>query len=82
MDNVLERLYTRRLLSAYKSEDEEYQVANVVESTQAEVVGFLDQLLFGLNARESFRPKLGKLLQEAIKLWRPVQRSAVRGGRE
>jgi hypothetical protein len=60
MDDVLERLYTdnprgeaifrRRLLSAYKPEDEEHQVAKVVESTQAEVVGFLDPLLVGLNA--------------------------------
>jgi hypothetical protein len=89
MDDVLERLYTdnprgeaifrRRLLSAYKPEEEEYQVAKVVESTQAEVVGLLDPLLFSLNARENFRSELGKLLQEAVKLWRPVQRSAVRG---
>ncbi|KAI9781867.1 MAG: hypothetical protein M1839_005661 [Geoglossum umbratile] len=89
MDNVLERLYTdnprgevifrRRLLSAYKAEDEEYRVANIMESTQAEVVGFPDPLIFGLDARESFRSELGKLLQEAVKLWRPVQRSAVKG---
>ncbi|KAI9769838.1 MAG: hypothetical protein M1840_003832 [Geoglossum simile] len=68
MDDVLERLYTdnprgeaifrRRLLSAYKPEEEEYQVAKVMESTQAEVVGLLDPLLFGLNARESFRSEL------------------------
>jgi hypothetical protein len=89
MDNVLDRLYIdsprgeaifrRRLLSAYNPEDEEHQVTNVMESTVAEVVGILDPLLFGPETRESFQSELGQLLGEAVKLWRPVQRSAMKG---
>jgi hypothetical protein len=39
------------------------------------VVGILGPLL-GPNSRDGFQGEFNKLLQEAVKLWRPVQRSA------
>ncbi|KAI9858939.1 MAG: hypothetical protein M1813_007241 [Trichoglossum hirsutum] len=89
MDDVLDRLYMetprgeaifrRRLLSAYHPQEEEHQVMNVMESTLAEVVGILDPLLFSPDVRERFQSELGQLLVEAVNLWRPIQRSAMKG---
>ncbi|KFY67382.1 hypothetical protein V496_01573 [Pseudogymnoascus sp. VKM F-4515 (FW-2607)] len=86
MDSVLERLlqansrdeaiFRLRLLSAYKSEENTH-VTSVVKSTIQEVVTVLGPLI-SPDLQGDFQSKLGKLLQEAVKLWSPVQRSAVR----
>ncbi|KAL5349554.1 hypothetical protein ACLOAV_005849 [Pseudogymnoascus australis] len=86
MDSVLERLFgvnsrdeavfRLQLLAAYKSEENRH-VTSVVKSTIQEVVAVLG-LLISPDLQGDFQSKLGKLLQEAVKLWSPVQRSAVR----
>jgi hypothetical protein len=84
IDDVLKRLsntspheeaiFRLRLLSAYKQEEQQH-VTSVMAFTISEVVGILGPLL-ALNSRDGFQGEFDKLLQEAVKLWRPVQRSA------
>jgi hypothetical protein len=71
-----EAIFRLRLLSAYKR-DEHIYLTNVVTSTVSEVVDILGRLLVP-DSQNIFRLEIEKLLQEAIKLWGPVQRSAVR----
>jgi hypothetical protein len=77
-----EAIFRGQLLSAYNPQEEEHRVTDIMESTLAEVIGILDPLLFVPDARESFQSELGQLLGEAVKLWRPVQRSAMKGAVE
>ncbi|KFY93467.1 hypothetical protein V500_03693 [Pseudogymnoascus sp. VKM F-4518 (FW-2643)] len=86
MDSVLERLlrensrdeaiFRLQLLSAYKSEENRH-VTSVVKSTIQEVVTVLGPLL-SPDLQGDFQSELSKLLQEAVKLWSPVQRISVR----
>jgi hypothetical protein len=86
MDSVLERLlrvnsrdeaiFRLQLLSAYKNEENRH-ITSIVKSTIQEVVTVLGPLI-SPHLQGDFQSKLGKLLQEAVKLWSPVQRSAVR----
>jgi hypothetical protein len=86
MDDVMDRLFEDnpheeaifrlRLLSAYKR-DEHRHLTGVVASVVSEVVDILGRLIVP-DSQNIFRLEFEKLLQEAIKLWGPVQRSAVR----
>ncbi|OBT45132.1 hypothetical protein VE00_04291 [Pseudogymnoascus sp. WSF 3629] len=89
MDSVLERLlrvnsrdeaiFRLQLLSAYKSKENRH-VTSVVKSTIQEVATVLGPLV-SPDLQGDFHSKLGKLLQEAVKFWSPVQRSAKRKAR-
>jgi hypothetical protein len=86
MDEVLESLlegsprdeaiFRVRLLSAYKGEQQKH-LTNVVADTISEVVAILGPLL-APDSRDGFQSEFRRLLQEAVKLWGPLQRSAMR----
>ncbi|KAH6667692.1 hypothetical protein B0J14DRAFT_170102 [Halenospora varia] len=71
-------IFRLQLLAAYEPDEHGY-VSSLVKSTIEEVVTVLDPLLFAPSAREGFQSALRKLLDEAVKLWRSVQRSAAKG---
>lgn len=71
-----EAIFRLRLLSAYKH-DEQHHLMSVVEATTSEIADTLDPLIAS-NSRDAFESEFNKLLQEAVKLWRLVQRSTVR----
>jgi len=48
----------------------------VVKFATADVLKVLDPLLYALGTREEFQTALSKLFEEAVKLWKTVQRSA------
>lgn len=73
-----EAIFRLQLLAAYEPYEEDY-VISLVESTIEEIVKILDPLLFTPDVREGFQSALRRLLVDAVKLWRPVQRSASKG---
>lgn len=87
IDDVLDRLYMNnhrleaifrlQLLFAHEHDEETY-MTGILQSIVGEVVGLLDPLLFAPNSREEFQSELWKLLQDAVKIWKHVQRSPER----
>jgi hypothetical protein len=86
LDKVLDRLsegsareeaiFRRLILSAYQHKEQDH-ITSVVASTISEVVDIFNPLLAG-NLRDGFQSEFSKLAQEAVRLWGPIQRSAVR----
>lgn len=70
-----EAIFRLRLLSAYKHEQQEH-IRSVAASTLSDVIGILSPLLLPKSIN-GFQSEFGVLLQEAFKLWAPVQRSAI-----
>lgn len=88
MDDALENLYERshqreaifrlQLLEAYEPKEREY-VTSLLRSAAEDVVSLLNSLFFDPSSQEDFQPELLKLFDEALVLWRQVQRNGERG---
>jgi hypothetical protein len=74
-----EAIFRSQLRYAYKPEVEQGRVTSIVKSAADKAVGFLGPLLFAPNSKGDFRSEFERLLQEAVNLWRHVQRNAERG---
>lgn len=69
-----EAVFRLQLLAAYEL-DEEIFITSLVKIATGEVVKVLDPLLCTPGVRDDFHSALMKLFEEAVKLWRLVQRS-------
>ncbi|CZR52766.1 uncharacterized protein PAC_02643 [Phialocephala subalpina] len=74
-----EAIFRLILLGAIKPEAEESRVTSIVKSATDKVVDLLGPLFFAPNAEREFRSEFEELLQDAVDLWRHVQRSPKRG---
>jgi hypothetical protein len=74
-----EAIFRLLLLGAIKPEAEQSRVTIIVKSATDKVVDLLGPLLFAPNAERDFRSEFEELLQDAVDLWRHVQRSPKRG---
>ncbi|KAF8851520.1 hypothetical protein BDZ45DRAFT_679085, partial [Acephala macrosclerotiorum] len=70
-----EAVFRLQLLAAYEL-DEEIFIASLIKITTGEVIKILDPLLCASGVREDFHCALMKLFEEAVSLWRVVQRSS------
>lgn len=68
-------VFRLQLLAAYET-DEELFVPHLIEKTTVKVVKILAPLLCAPGSLQTFQSALRKLFEEAVKLWRDVQRSA------
>ncbi|RFU24752.1 hypothetical protein B7463_g11586, partial [Scytalidium lignicola] len=73
-----EAIFRVQLLAAYEAQEQDY-IRTLVEATLDEISKPLNLLLFTPASRENFRSALKEFLSEALKLWRTVQRSAIKG---
>ncbi|KAH9217255.1 hypothetical protein DL95DRAFT_522194 [Leptodontidium sp. 2 PMI_412] len=73
-----EAIFRLQLLAAYEP-DEQSHLSSLVGSTIEEVVGVLDPLLSATGSREGFQSALRKLIDNAVTLWRSIQRSVTKG---
>jgi len=74
-----EAIFRLQLLSAYKPEVEQGRITSIVKSATDKVADLLGPLLFAPNAQRDFRSEFEGLLQDAVALWRHIQRSEKRG---
>ncbi|KAF8846725.1 hypothetical protein BDZ45DRAFT_755694 [Acephala macrosclerotiorum] len=77
-----EAIFRSQLHYAYKPGAEQDRVTRIVKSATEKAVGLLGPLLFAPDAEGIFRSDFERLLQDAADLWRPVQKSVVRGSVE
>ncbi|KAE8443748.1 hypothetical protein EG329_001428 [Mollisiaceae sp. DMI_Dod_QoI] len=76
-NSVKEAVFRLQLLSAYE-QDEQNFITSLVKMTTADVVKILDPLLCIPGMKEEFQSALTKLFEEAVKLWKSIQRSATK----
>ncbi|KUJ14163.1 uncharacterized protein LY89DRAFT_736210 [Mollisia scopiformis] len=69
-----EAVFRLQLLAAYELDEQSF-TASLIKFATDDVLKVLDPLLIALGTKDEFQAALAKLFEEAVKLWKLVQRS-------